>query len=54
MRYYYELHRYFLPMFLHGDLGHLCSNVIAQLMIGSNLEPDIGSAKFLALYLLSG
>lgn len=29
MRYYYELHRYFLPMFLHGDLGHVTANVIA-------------------------
>lgn len=54
MRFNYELHRFLLPVFLHGDLGHLLSNVIAQIMIGSNMEPDIGSAKFLALYLLSG
>jgi len=54
MRYKWELHRFFLPMFLHGDLGHLFSNVIAQLIIGSNLEADIGSLKFLSLYILSG
>ena len=54
MRYNYAFHRFILPMFLHGDLGHLASNVIAQLMIGSNLEPDIGSLKFLMLYMLSG
>ena len=33
---------------------HLFSNVVAQLMIGSSLEADIGSLKFAALYLLSG
>ena len=54
MRYNYHLHRFFLPIFLHGDLGHLASSVIAQLMIGSNLEPDIGPIKFTTLYLLSG
>ena len=54
MRYNYALHRFVMPIFLHGDLGHLCSNIIAQLMIGSNLEPDIGVRKFLTLYMLSG
>jgi membrane associated rhomboid family serine protease len=54
MRYEYQIQRFFLPMLLHGDLGHLVSNVIAQLMIGSSLEPDIGSLKFLSLYILSG
>ena len=54
MRYNFALHRFILPMFLHGDLGHLCSNLIAQVMIGSNLEPDIGPIKFLTLYMLSG
>ena len=33
---------------------HLFSNVVAQLMIGSSLEADIGSLKFAVLYLLSG
>lgn len=33
---------------------HLFSNVVAQLMIGSSLESDIGTARFMALYLLSG
>ena len=50
----FEIHRFVLPMFLHGDLGHLVANVVAQLMIGSSLEPDIGSLKFLALYIISG
>jgi len=54
MRYSWHIHRFFLPMFLHGDLGHLCLNMLAQVIIGSNMESDIGSLKFLALYLLSG
>ena len=33
---------------------HLFSNVVAQLMIGSSLEADIGSLRFMALYMLSG
>ena len=54
MRYDYALHRFVLPIFLHGDLGHLLSNLIAQVMIGSNLESGIGSLKFFTLYMLSG
>ena len=33
---------------------HLFCNVVAQLMIGSSLESDIGTWKFMALYFLSG
>ena len=54
MRYNFELWRFICPVFLHGDVMHLFSNVVAQLMIGSSLEADIGSSKFAALYLLSG
>lgn len=50
----WEFHRFFMPMLLHADLGHISANLIAQLMIGANLEADIGSTKFLALYILSG
>lgn len=50
----WELHRFFMPILLHADLGHISANLIAQLMIGSNLESDIGSAKFFTLYVLSG
>ena len=50
----YEIHRFFMPLLLHADLGHIGSNIIAQLMIGSQLEPDIGAVNFLGLYILSG
>ena len=45
----FEIHRFVLPMFLHGDLGHLVANVVAQLMIGSSLEPDIGSLVIMTI-----
>ena len=54
MRYTAEIYRWFMPMFLHGSLGHLLSNVISQIIIGSILEADMGAMKFLSLYILSG
>lgn len=54
MRYDFQLWRFFCPMFLHLNFTHISCNVLAQLMIGSGLESDIGSLKFTALYLLSG
>ena len=54
MRYSYEVWRFICPLFLHGDVMHLFANVVAQLMIGSSLENDIGTFKFAALYFLSG
>ena len=50
----WEVHRYFMPIFLHADLGHICANLIAQIMIGSNMEADIGVMNFLTIYTLSG
>lgn len=54
MRYEFEIWRFIVPVFLHSDVMHLCLNVVAQLMIGSSLEADIGVPKFAALYFLSG
>ena len=54
MRYEYEFHRFVLPMFLHADIGHFLANAIAGIMIGSNIEPDIGPLNFAALYFISG
>jgi len=54
MRYKFELWRFITPVFLHGDVMHLFANVLAQLMIGSSLEADIGIGRFMALYFLSG
>ena len=54
MRNTWELYRFFTPMFLHADIGHLFGNIIGQLIIGSTLEADMGHVNFLILYLLSG
>ena len=54
MRYKFEIWRFICPVFLHGDVMHLFANVVAQLMIGSSLEADIGVGRFMALYFLSG
>ncbi len=39
--------------FLHGGLLHLLVNMLALFQIGRQLEPAVGSAYFMALYLLS-
>ena len=54
IRYEYEAWRFVTPIFLHANIAHLLSNVIGQLMIGSQIENDIGSLRFLVLYLMSG
>ena len=41
-------------MFLHGSLLHLFMNMIALWSIGSMLELDLGSKKFVHLYIFSG
>jgi rhomboid protease GluP len=54
MRYRFEMWRFFTPLFLHGNLMHLVSNIMTQLMIGSSLEADIGGLKFFFMYMCSG
>lgn len=46
--------RLFTPMFLHGSLLHIGFNMYALYAIGLGLERYYGSARYLALYLLSG
>lgn len=40
--------------FLHGSIGHLFFNMFGLYMFGSSMEREMGSSRFLALYLLSG
>ena len=54
MRYSGELHRFVVPIFLHGDLMHLVMKVIAQMVFGSLIEPNVGLVNYLALFFLSG
>ena len=46
--------RLFTPMFLHAGLIHLAFNAYALWIFGSMLEPEIGSWRFLVVYLVTG
>jgi rhomboid protease GluP len=46
--------RLFSPVFLHGGLLHIGSNMLALRWIGSLVEQGYGAGKALALYLLAG
>ncbi|GAA4489976.1 rhomboid family intramembrane serine protease [Microbacterium panaciterrae] len=46
--------RLLTTLLVHGGFIHLGLNMLALWMIGQSLEPLIGRAKFLTLYLVSG
>jgi len=41
-------------LFVHGGFWHVGLNMLAVWMIGRSLEPLLGHARYLALYLISG
>lgn len=49
-----EFYRLLTAMFLHGSLGHVFFNVYAIYIVGRNLEPIFGRARYLLIYLLGG
>lgn len=46
--------RFIIPMFLHAGLVHIAANMVIQVIIGRELEKDIGSLRFALVYLSSG
>jgi len=44
----------FTSMFLHGGWLHLFSNMLALYIFGDNVEDRMGSARYLAFYLICG
>ena len=48
---YYEL---FTCMFLHYGFEHLMNNMLALVLLGWQLEHELGRVKYVLLYLLSG
>ena len=51
---YGEYYRLFSSMFLHFGFQHLFNNMVMLLMVGWNLELEIGKIRFLIIYLGSG
>ena len=49
-----EYYRLFTSMFLHFGFEHLMNNMVVLVLIGWNLEMEIGKVKYLIIYLLSG
>lgn len=49
-----EYYRLVTCMFLHFGIAHLVNNMIVLFGIGGNLEPEIGTVKYIMIYLLSG
>ena len=49
-----EYYRLFTSMFLHFGFEHLMNNMVTLVLIGWNLEIEIGKVKLLLIYILSG
>lgn len=49
-----EYYRLFTSMFLHFGFEHLMNNMVTLVLIGWNLEIEIGKIKFMLIYILSG
>lgn len=49
-----EYYRLFTSMFLHFGFEHLMNNMVVLVLIGWNLEMEIGKVKYLIIYLISG
>ncbi|WP_341940772.1 rhomboid family intramembrane serine protease [Microbacterium sp. LWH10-1.2] len=50
----FEPWRLLTAVFAHGGFIHLALNMLALWMLGQILEPMLGRARYLALYLISG
>lgn len=49
-----EYRRLATAVFLHGDPGHLFSNMVLLFYIGGVVERNLGALSYVALYLISG
>lgn len=50
----FEPWRLLTALFVHGGFFHLALNMLALWMLGQSLEPMLGRARYLTLYLVSG
>lgn len=49
-----EWHRLVTPMFLHGGIAHLGTNMYSLSRVGNDVERIFGPGRYLALYVASG
>lgn len=49
-----EWHRVLTSMFLHGNIGHLISNMLILYYIGNVIEKQVGHFPYMIIYFLSG
>mmetsp|Transcript_41100 Transcript_41100/g.54103 ORF Transcript_41100/g.54103 Transcript_41100/m.54103 type:complete len:359 (+) Transcript_41100:53-1129(+) len=49
-----QYHRLVTPIFLHGSLPHLMTNMFSLYNIGPTIERNFGTSIYLSLYLMSG
>ena len=52
--FFFHLYQFITYQFLHGDLLHILMNMIVLWFFGRELEPRLGSGRFLFLYLAGG
>lgn len=50
----HEYYRLLTSMFLHFGIEHLLNNMVMLGALGFHLEPEIGKARFLLVYIISG
>lgn len=46
--------RLLTSVFLHANLSHIGSNLLVQILMGNAVERNIGSVRYVILYLLTG
>lgn len=49
-----EYYRLFTCMFLHFGISHLAYNMLCLIFLGDVLETEVGSVKYLVIYILGG
>jgi membrane associated rhomboid family serine protease len=49
-----DLYRLLTPVFLHGNIGHLFTNMYSLNVMGNDLERFFGRSRYLTTYLLAG
>ncbi len=50
----HEFYRVLSCMFLHGDIGHISSNMLVLFAVGDTMEKDLGHVRYAVLYFLAG